>query len=82
VSFGLVGLKAIRAMLDACAPGHEFSQKKHRNWVRWKGRTFRGLPIGDRGKQDPEIQVGKVNKMCRFLAIDMKCAQLHIPVLQ
>ena len=80
-SFGLVRMKAIRTMLDECAPGHSFEEKKHPIWITWQGRTFLGLPIGERGKDDPEIQVGKVRKMIRFLGIEMDCAKRHLPIL-
>jgi hypothetical protein len=69
-------------MLDNCAPGSRMELKKHRYWVFCPGKPiFRDLPKGDHGSSDPEIQVGKIKKMVRFLGLE-ECAFLHIPLLK
>lgn len=81
VSSGLVPLKAIRKMLDACAPGARIVAKKHRNWVLYKGLTFRGLPLGEHGRREnPEIEIGHVKTMARHLGI-LDCARRLLPQL-
>lgn len=74
----MTSLKAIWTMLDDCAPGYSREEKLHHWWIRWQGKTFESLPLGDRGKADPEIQLGKVRKMCRHLGISLACAGKHI----
>ncbi len=56
--------------------------KEHRHWVLYKGRIFHGLPKGKHGTHDPEIQVGHVKNMIKFLGIDMECAKQHLPILR
>ena len=75
-------MSAIRTMLEACAPGFRIEEKLHRNWVRYKGKTFPGLPKGEHGKGDPEIEIGHVRKLIRFLGIDQSCAEKHLPTLR
>jgi len=76
---GLVTLKEIREMLDACAPGARIVPKEHHNWVLWNGRTYRGLPLGKHGKRvNPEIEGGHVRRMARFFEI-LECAKKHLP---
>jgi hypothetical protein len=75
-SFGLVPFDNVREMLDACAAGHELILKKHRYWVRFGGRTYRGLPKGGHGKN--EVKLGTVRQMVRYLGIDEECAGLHL----
>jgi len=78
---GLVTFKALREMLDACAPGARIVPKEHRNWVLYNGLTFRGLPLGEHGhRKNPEIQVGHIRKMARHLGI-LDCAKRHIQLL-
>ena len=45
-SFTIVRFKDIRRMLGECAPGAGIEKKKHRYWVRYGGKTYRGLPLG------------------------------------
>lgn len=39
----------IKRMLDDCAPGAVIVEKKHHNWVMWRGRTYRALPRAGHG---------------------------------
>lgn len=62
-------------MLDDCAPGAVIEGKLHKNWVRFRDKTYRGLPLGKHGnRQNPEIQVGHVKRMARFFEI-LDCAK-------
>lgn len=79
-SFGLVPFRRVRDLLDECAPGHELVLKKHRYWVRFGGRTYRGLPKGGHGKH--EIKLGTVKQLVRHLGIDLDCARRHVPGLE
>lgn len=80
-SSGQVSLKDINDMLDDCAPGAVIVSKPHHNWVTWNGKTYRGLPRGKHGaRKNPEIEVGHVKRMARFLEI-LPCAQSRLPAL-
>lgn len=79
-SFGLVKFKLIERMLRRCAEGFTIEAKKHRYWVRWKGRTYRALPQGQHGKKT-EIEIGHIRAMVRHLQIDLDCAKREIPAL-
>ena len=69
-------------MLDECAPGAGIEAKKHRHWVRYAGKTYRGLPLGRHGRREnPEIEIGHVRQLIRFLGIDEECARQAIPAL-
>ena len=70
-------MKEIRKMLDDCAPGAEIIEKKHHQWVTWRGRTYRTLPRAGHGKL--EIHRLHVNKMARHLELDSDCVARHIP---
>ena len=67
-------------MLDACAPGYAIVEKPHKYWVLYNGRTFRALPKGKQGSDNPEIERGHIKKMIRALGIDQEHARkfLHI----
>jgi hypothetical protein len=81
-STGLVTLKEIRKMLDDCAPGAIIESKLHHNWVRYAGKTYRGLPLGKHGaRHNPEIEVGHVKRMARFFEI-LDCARKSLPALR
>jgi hypothetical protein len=69
-------------MLDLCAPGYAIALKKHHWWVTFGGRTFRRLPTGEHGERNPEIQVGIIRQLIRFLIIDMDCAKQHLEILR
>ncbi len=71
---GFVRLNAIWRMLELCAPGHKRTLKTHRWWVRWNGRTFRGLPKGPGRKQNAEVRFQYVEKLVAVLGIDRDCA--------
>lgn len=69
-------------MLKACAPEFTIERKKHRVWVMYNGLVFRGLPTGEHGERNPEIQVGIIRQMIRKLGIDLACAEKHLPILK
>ena len=52
-------------MLSECAPGFTMERKSHHYWIRYNGRIFRGLPTGEHGERNPEIQVGILRQMIR-----------------
>jgi hypothetical protein len=79
-SHGVVSFAKVRAMLLECAPGHELILKKHRHWVRFNDRTYRGLPKIGHGK--PEVKIGTVESMVNFLDIDRACARGQIAALR
>lgn len=64
-------------MLEECAPGYTIVEKKHHNWVSWRGRTYRSLPRAGHGKL--EIHRLHVMKLARHLEIDTGCVSRHIP---
>ena len=81
-SFTTVRFKHICRMLDLCAPGARIEKKKHRQWVRYQGKTYPGLPLGRHGRREnPEIEIGHVRQLIRFLGIDEECARQAIPAL-
>lgn len=79
-SKGQVKLRKIWKMLDACAPGYQIREGKHKFIVMWKGRTFPDLPKGQHGKKS-EIELGHVRRMIRMLGIDGKCAKKKLKQL-
>jgi hypothetical protein len=81
-SSGRVSLKDIQGMLAQCATGHTIVRKKHHYWVSFNGATFQGLPTGEHGERNPEIQIGIIRHMIRQLGIDMECAKKHLQVLR
>jgi len=66
-------------MLKKCAPGAEVVLKKHRHWVQWGDRTYRGLPKGAPGSKDPEIERGHVKHMARYFDLDLDCVRKYLP---
>lgn len=73
-SFGQVPLKAIRAMLEECAPGHTIVERTHYFCIHYRDRTFPTLQKGAHGKSNPLIQAGEIKKMARHLGI-LDCAK-------
>jgi hypothetical protein len=67
-SSGTIPLNDIWSMLDFCAPGYTKRQTMH-NWVvRYNGKTYHRLPLGEHGKRaNPPIQIGHVKTMVRSL---------------
>ena len=78
-SHGTVALKSIWKMLDACAPGYTREKRPH-NWcVRYNGKTFPSLPVGEHGRREnPDIQIGVVKQMIRQLGISAECVAKHL----
>lgn len=74
-------MSKIRRMRDKCASGYSIEPKKHRQWVRYNGKTYR-LSKGEHGGKDPEIQKGEIKQMIRHLEIDEKCAKQHLDLLR
>jgi hypothetical protein len=75
-SVGRVKLEEIRRMLDECAPGFVWREKKHHYWVTFGGRTYLSLPKGEHGGKG-EIERGHIKKMARFLGI-LECAKAKL----
>ena len=69
-------------MLRACAPGFRCEEKKHRQWITYKGRTSRDLALGKHGnRKNPEIFVGKVRQLTRLFELDPTCVNKFFPGL-
>lgn len=69
-------------MLDQCARGHTRSPKTHHWVVTFNALTYHTLPKGAHGKNDPEIEIGHVKKMVKFLNIGRVCANGMLPILR
>lgn len=68
-------------MLDECAPKYTKRAGPHLWCIRWNGKVYPSLPLGPHGRREnPEIQIGHVRKMARFLGI-LECAETRIPML-
>ena len=65
---GLVSIRAIRDMLQECAPGYRMELKTHNWFVHFNGLTYPSLPKYD------EIEEFHVRKMARTLGI-LDCAR-------
>jgi hypothetical protein len=72
-SFHLVRLNDLLDILAECAPGFTVDEKKHHYWVRYRGRTFRSLPLGKHGRRfNVEVEFGFVpvpTTLFRVLAV-------------
>lgn len=67
----LVRLNDLLDMLAQCADGFTVEEKKHRYWVRYKGKTFRALPLGKHGRRfNVEIEYGYVRSILRLFEIE------------
>jgi hypothetical protein len=85
---GQVRLSVVWDLLDACAPDATRKLGDH-FWtiarVFGEGGTRRvktfGLPTGEKGKANPDIQILQVRKMVRQLEIKWECATGVIPTL-
>ena len=82
-SFGLVRLKTIQDMLDACAPGWKADDSDH-NWiVTYKGKTFERLPLGKHGRRtNPEVKLGYARKLATFFDLVKECVEANVPQLR
>jgi len=78
-SFGTVHLSKIWKMLKKCADGYKAIELAHKWRVEYRGRTFPDLPIGRRGSNTPEVELGVVKKMIRHLQLDPDCVHRHLP---
>lgn len=67
---GLISIKAIRAMLDECAPGYRMELKTHNWFVYFNQRTYPAPPKYD------EIEEFHVRKLARTLGI-MECVRRY-----
>ena len=71
-------------MLDACAPGWVGVETTHNLCVRYKGKEYPRLPLGDHGKRargNIEIEIGHVKHMVRKFEIT-DCAAAELPQLR
>jgi hypothetical protein len=62
-------------MLNECAPGHTLRVATHARVVKYNGKTYPSLP------KYPNIELGHIRKMVRYLEINRECAEGHIPNL-
>jgi hypothetical protein len=75
-------MSAIRRMLKTCTGQDSVVPKLHHNWVTVGSLTYRGFPKGKHGaRKDPEIEIGHVRHMIRFLHINEDCAKKQLPML-
>jgi len=51
-------------------------------WLVFFNKKSYGLPKGEHGRQDPEIQMLQVRKMVRQLEINLECVKKELPDLQ
>ena len=73
-----IALRIVWAMLADCAPDHAVEEKLHHYWVRYRGKTYRSLPLGRRGAPRPIVQAFHIRKMVTHLAIDQDCADRYL----
>lgn len=78
-SFGQVRLSKVWKMLRKCARGYTRVEQQHKWRIEHEGRTFPDLPLGQHGRDDPEIELGIIRKMIRHLKIDPECAFRYLP---
>ncbi len=78
-----IALRAVLAMLDACAEGHTRRETRHHLRVKWNDRTYPCLPLGSHGSRSRRVMIGTshVRSMVMELEIDTACADEHLPVL-
>lgn len=69
----MVSFADVKAMLDACAPGHRVSLKTHNRQILWNKRTYPTFPKYD------EVEIGHVKKMARYLGI-LECAKRFLKI--
>jgi len=80
-SSGTVALADVWAMLEHCAPGYWKKSTDHHWRIGFDERLYPSLPLGAHGtRKNPEIQIGHVRKMARFLGI-LECAKQQLPQL-
>jgi hypothetical protein len=81
-TLGPIPWKSIKKMLDGCAPGWRYVDKKHKRWVYFgAGEPFK-LPLGPHGKrQHHDLQVGHVRALARHFDI-IDCAKQHLEQLR
>ncbi len=82
-SSGVVELRLVIEMLDACAKGYTMRPTDHHYCVRFNSAEFPTLPLGEHGSGRRtgrgEIKLGQVRQMIRQLGISMECAKKYIP---
>ena len=79
-----VSYRDVLRMLDVCAEGHEKRETKHHLRVRYRGRLYPSLPLGQHSRRKSkrgEIALHHVRAMCRELGI-MDCAAAELPQLR
>jgi hypothetical protein len=65
-------------MLQRCAPGFTATETDHNYCIRYNGRTYPTLPLGEHGpRHNPEIKRGHVRQMARQLELDPACVNPH-----
>lgn len=84
-SSGVLASSDVFAMLRHCAEGVVIEATEHYYRIKWNGRTYPSLPLGDHGGKRKnlrtEIKVGDVRKLLRFLGVSFDCAKGQLPRL-
>lgn len=81
-TFGLIRWKKIKDMLNTCADGWWYEDKKHRRWIYYGDLEAFKLPTGEHGKRDNhDLQVGQLRGLIRHLGI-IECAKKQIEQLR
>jgi hypothetical protein len=81
-TLGLIPWKTVQKMLNACADGWRFRDKKHKRWLYYGDREPFKLPLGPHGKrQQHDLQIGHIRGLVRHLGIS-DCAAQHIEQLR
>lgn len=78
-SAGLIRLRDVRHMLKKCAEGHTWEQKDHRIHVTYRGKFYRNLPTGKKGRRG-EVKRLYVRQLASNLEI-LDCAERELPAL-
>ena len=81
-SKGTVPLKRVFEMLDHCAKGYKPKEKPHYWCILYNGKIYPNFPKGPHGGKNPDIEIGHIKKMIRFLGIPLDCAENFLPILK
>jgi len=75
----VVDLDDVWRMLDECLRGYEKTPKTHRWNVKFSGRVYHEIPLGEHGRRkNPEIESGHVRGLVRFFGIAKDCYEKFV----
>jgi hypothetical protein len=75
-----VTLDDVWKMLDHCLPGHERKPSSEYWTIKYKGRSYRRIPVGPHGRKDHvSVMSRHIRSMVRFFEIDA-CADSIIDI--